>query len=317
MESENDILIRFFRNLRAQEKARDKVLDLLSSSEEFSICTYQFGYTEQMVYLCKSCFRQGGICTGCMLNCHKGHEIIEIGPKKNFRCDCGLEKTICHLNPKRGINSNIYNHNFQGKFCFCDIEDNEQTRHSDMHLCISCYDWFHQDCISIYNDCHNLSSRKFHQKVLPSIPPDTSNFFFLCEKCVQFHLYIPNNYLCYVYLEQPLGHLENNIEKYPYNIFVHKNWLNPQRVPESQDLHIPDYQQRVLKKFSEADLQISSDEESFEFTGSHEQQINLAHGLCALRELLSTALQEDLRVNLRSELRDFTRKAAQVLRRTL
>ena len=59
-------------------------------------CSYNKGYVTQMVSICLTCnedsknSKQAGICPGCAVNCHhESHEIIEIGYRRGFRCDCG------------------------------------------------------------------------------------------------------------------------------------------------------------------------------------------------------------------------------------
>jgi hypothetical protein len=33
------------------------------------------------------------MCLACYLNCHLDHETYEIGLKRHFRCDCGLNQS--------------------------------------------------------------------------------------------------------------------------------------------------------------------------------------------------------------------------------
>ena len=139
MEHDSDVLIRFFQNLRNHEKSTRRARDRLSLTEECNHCTYQEGYILQNIYLCKTCNIEQGICTGCYMHCHKNHEVIELGPKKNFRCDCGLKAVNCLLYPEKSKNANSYNHNFRGRFCLCDIEDSD-NRESDMYMCVGCFD---------------------------------------------------------------------------------------------------------------------------------------------------------------------------------
>lgn len=95
---------------------------------------------------------QAGICFGCSMSCHADHEVYELFNKSDFRCDCGNSKftgasvSKCGMEPKERdpTNSlNNYNHNFFGRYCYCDREyEEEQT----MTQCFYCEDWFHDDC---------------------------------------------------------------------------------------------------------------------------------------------------------------------------
>ncbi len=59
-------------------------------------CTYNNGYITQELYLCTTCLKDSnkpaGICSGCMIKCHTDHDIIELGFKRDFKCDCGNSK---------------------------------------------------------------------------------------------------------------------------------------------------------------------------------------------------------------------------------
>jgi Putative zinc finger in N-recognin (UBR box). len=222
----DDILIRFFKYLRNTENSLNKAKNVLAMKKKFNKCSYSKGNLLQNAYLCITCEKEVGICAGCYLNCHKTHEVIELGPKNNFRCCCGLGTTDCKLTSIKKVNNNPFFHNFTGKFCVCDTKDSE-NRDSDMHLCINCFDWFHASCIQIYNDCHNLADKKYHQANAPIIPKDTDNYFFVCESCLQDYLYIPSLYLAYIALEKSVqlnfDHQRTCIVKYPYHVFIHKS----------------------------------------------------------------------------------------------
>ncbi|KAL7754208.1 hypothetical protein RI367_000189 [Sorochytrium milnesiophthora] len=126
--------------------------------------------------------RPFGFCYSCSVMCHAGHDVISLFSKRHFRCDCGTGRAPCRcklrppaqqfpFNPKEkgkasssppvsgaaakavsndylpGENEeNTYNHNFFGRYCWCegpDKEDKDQT----MLLCIVCQDWYHENCI--------------------------------------------------------------------------------------------------------------------------------------------------------------------------
>lgn len=312
MEHDYDILTRFFQSLRSNELPDVSPFQNISEGKNFDYCTYPQGYIEQSIYVCKTCKSTQGICTGCLINCHSDHEFIEIGPKKDFRCDCGLGKVPCKLYPLKAPNANVYSHNFLGKFCICDVEDSERARESDMHMCVSCYDWFHISCIQIYNDCHNLAARKFHQSNIPVVPEDASDYFFICEACVQGHLYIPMLYKKYICLENTEDVGETMIERYPYHMFIKKKWIEERsQFSNIRQLEVTGVQFFPIKKSIRKTEDFGRIDEMV-LEGTHEQQINMARGLCTLREILLQALQEDLRTNLQLELKEFKRKVLEL-----
>jgi E3 ubiquitin-protein ligase UBR7 len=112
--------------------------------------------------------------------------------KKNFKCDCGNSKfekseNICLLQPnKENINfNNIYNHNFNDKYCYC----NDITKET-MYQCINCCDWFHSFCIS---DTSNFNSSIFE------------NYFYSCQNCldqsnflINFNLFKKMKFGCFL-----------------------------------------------------------------------------------------------------------------------
>ena len=67
-----------------------------------------------------------GLCEPCFLNCHAEHDIVEVGARNFFRCDCPTSKcsSACQCQPAgmpaQGLAkaaSNIYGQNFEGLFC--------------------------------------------------------------------------------------------------------------------------------------------------------------------------------------------------------
>jgi hypothetical protein len=120
---------------------------------DYAECTYSMGYIEQAVFICLTCFHnsgvRAGICRQCSQFCHvrQGHEVYNIGIKQHFRCDCGSEKfpsTACTLQATKSEpnDRNVYNHNFENRWCFCGGEENRP-----MYQCLACLDWFHGTCI--------------------------------------------------------------------------------------------------------------------------------------------------------------------------
>jgi E3 ubiquitin-protein ligase UBR7 len=97
---------------------------------KFENCTYKLGYIRQAVYACKTCTNlnpdnPAGMCYGCSIACHADHEVLELFPKRNFRCDCGLKSkfggSVCQLDMESKTGSrnddNSYNHNYTGRYC--------------------------------------------------------------------------------------------------------------------------------------------------------------------------------------------------------
>lgn len=223
--------------LQKREQIGAKAKELISSSEEGK-CSYEKGYITQEVYLCKTCNKSSsgsGICVGCYLDCHIDHEVAELGPKRNFRCDCGTPRISgkCNFAGKKEENKdNLYNHNFLGKFCVCSQEDNED-RECEMFMCVGCFDWFHSDCIKLSNDCHNHSESR--AEVIPSIPENANDYFFMCFKCLRDFKFIPAAYVESIYFDQAVKRMRSEgcplqgkelDKEYPYHVFIEKSWID-------------------------------------------------------------------------------------------
>ena len=130
---------------------------------EANCCTYNKGYITQECFICLTCFQETQkrhiICLGCSVKCHDdNHEIIPIGFKRNMRCDCGNNNFFieCKLKKKEEIQydnpENVYNHNMENKYCYCDMEDDGN---STMAQCFFCEDWFHKEHLYIFGDKKN------------------------------------------------------------------------------------------------------------------------------------------------------------------
>merc|ERR1712025_1248702 len=107
-----------------------------------------------MGFACKTCDPDGtmGFCLGCSLNCHLDHEIFELWEKRAWRCDCGTKENPCKLDTslKSPNEKNYYNHNFVGRYCYCDREYVIGGDNLAMIQCSKCQDWFHYQCLSIH-----------------------------------------------------------------------------------------------------------------------------------------------------------------------
>ncbi|KAK3825276.1 MAG: putative zinc finger in N-recognin-domain-containing protein [Benniella sp.] len=145
-----------------QERLEKEAKELFP--KKFDICSNSMGYIRQPVYSCLTCnpnpSEEAGFCYSCSISCHGEHNLVELFTKRHFRCDCGTEKfkaTKCKLDPKPAgsINElNRYNHNYLGRFCWCDILYDPSKEESTMLQCVVCEDWFHDTCIGItpHND---------------------------------------------------------------------------------------------------------------------------------------------------------------------
>ncbi|KRX40370.1 putative E3 ubiquitin-protein ligase UBR7 [Trichinella murrelli] len=140
-------------------------VEQLAGAHGISNCTYPLGYVKrQAIYSCITCWEKSGsfcgICTACYLTCHNTHDALQLYTKRNFRCDCGnsTNKDVCcsFVPEKDPVNEkNIYGHNFEGKYCYCNEKSNE-TMEDDMFTCIFCEDWFHEGHITgSYEDGDN------------------------------------------------------------------------------------------------------------------------------------------------------------------
>ncbi|GJM98289.1 hypothetical protein PR202_ga15284 [Eleusine coracana subsp. coracana] len=140
-------------------EAEELEADLVLGGDDGKECTYASGYlTRQAIFSCLTCVPAGnaGVCTACSLNCHDGHEVVELWTKRKFRCDCGNPKFgdhLCKLCPDKDSENpaNSYNHNFKGSYCTCGrpYPDPEAKEQIEMIQCCICEDWFHEGHIGL------------------------------------------------------------------------------------------------------------------------------------------------------------------------
>jgi hypothetical protein len=109
------------------------------------------------VYSCVTCAATRGVpvgvCEPCMFVCHEDHEIIEVGSRNFFRCDCPTGESTCLTAPAGApacgaprCASNVYGHNFQGHFCSCNRTYDEAN--DSMHQCVACGEWYHDQHVA-------------------------------------------------------------------------------------------------------------------------------------------------------------------------
>ncbi|KAK9094128.1 hypothetical protein Scep_025597 [Stephania cephalantha] len=155
-EAEQTVSIQeYLKSVEEQELEADLVL----GGDEGKECTYEKGYMKrQAIFSCLTCMPDGnaGVCTGCSLSCHDGHEIVELWTKRNFRCDCGNSrfgefycKLLANKDPENIRNS--YNQNFKGSYCTCGrpYPDQEAEEQVEMIQCCICEDWFHENHLGL------------------------------------------------------------------------------------------------------------------------------------------------------------------------
>ncbi|TKR93565.1 hypothetical protein L596_007992 [Steinernema carpocapsae] len=144
----------------AMETELIRAAETLLGSQDDRVCTYPEGNKKrQAIYSCVTCrtddSKPAGICYGCSIHCHDGHDLVELYTKRNFCCDCGNSKfpSKCKLYEDKIAENkrNTYNQNFFDKYCECHkpypMEENDPDYHLEMCQCFACEDWFHREHI--------------------------------------------------------------------------------------------------------------------------------------------------------------------------
>ncbi|ODV61172.1 uncharacterized protein ASCRUDRAFT_91296 [Ascoidea rubescens DSM 1968] len=209
-----------------------------------NVCTFNLGPIRQSIFACITCFKRNnnpaGICYSCSIQCHSSHDLVELFDKRSFVCDCGTRRMSlngpCTLRDKSAkstklsslaenstqspnenpillgedipSSTNIYNQNFEGKFCSCNQLYNPFEETSVMLQCyfgIACdEDWYHNDCLMGFkqgsiqktkppkktddkddSDVINISDSDDDINTLPGFPDIDSFDHLICWKCVQ------------------------------------------------------------------------------------------------------------------------------------
>ena len=164
------------------EALQKYIIEKALNRPETNCCTYNKGYITQECFVCMTCFQEtkkrAVLCLGCSIKCHEdNHDIAPIGFKRHIRCDCGNNNYLieCKLKKKEEIEydnpENVYNHNMENKYCFCDEEDDGN---STMAQCFFCEDWFHKEHLNIYG----VNSEDNNVEELP-------NLDLVCKNCVK------------------------------------------------------------------------------------------------------------------------------------
>lgn len=92
-------------------------------------CSRPLGKIRQAIYACLTCKasvgQEMGCCYACSVSCHTKHDLVEVGVRRAFLCDCGAGRmSTCQVQPviekdwkAENVENNAYNQNFSGKFC--------------------------------------------------------------------------------------------------------------------------------------------------------------------------------------------------------
>jgi hypothetical protein len=106
----------------------------------------------QPIYSCTTCAAANGgtdvgVCEPCALRCHAEHELVEVGIRRTFKCDCPTTRSSVPCTsggpapPVAPCASNRYGQNFAGRFCTC-ARPYDKAR-DEMLQCVACDEWFH------------------------------------------------------------------------------------------------------------------------------------------------------------------------------
>ena len=164
-------------------------------------CSYEKGYITQNLSICKTCnefsnnTRKAALCPGCSLNCHDdSHEIIEIGYKRSFRCDCGnsnYHQSCDYQMGKDPINTdNKYNHNFDNKYCYCDSAEG----FTPMVQCMICEDWYHFKHLKVCNGDPFSKISLTEEEILEMVEEEALDGELICNLCLKGSLSFLKSY---------------------------------------------------------------------------------------------------------------------------
>ena len=113
----------------------------------------------QSIYSCRTCFKATGqlkgVCYACSISCHTRHDLVDLGFRRAFKCDCGGTND-CNVSVtvtrKEGEEEEKNNYekagNFASRFCYCLQLHDPDNENRVMIQCLLCLDWFHDSCIT-------------------------------------------------------------------------------------------------------------------------------------------------------------------------
>lgn len=104
------------------------------------------------VFSCVTCAAEAGagavgVCEACALSCHIEHELVDVGVRTDWLCDCATPRSsvACAAGggdgARAGERANAYGHNFEGRFCSCDRPYDAAT--DTLTQCLACGEWWH------------------------------------------------------------------------------------------------------------------------------------------------------------------------------
>lgn len=129
----------------------------------FDTSRCSFKRLNQSIYSCRTCFKATGqlkgVCYACSISCHTSHELVDLGFRRAFKCDCG-GTNACSLQEGVGgsctaeeddedRNNYEKEDNFASRFCYCLQLHDPDNEDRVMIQCLLCLDWFHDSCITI------------------------------------------------------------------------------------------------------------------------------------------------------------------------
>ena len=148
----------------------------------FDYCTKPLGALKQNIFSCLTCnpppespespYTPAGVCYACSIACHGEHTLVELFARRNFICDCGTTKIpdtspcTLRINAETGrkgsvtseqpTKENVYNQNYQNRFCGCGEWYDPHQQKGTMFQCIGLAteeqggcgeDWWHPECL--------------------------------------------------------------------------------------------------------------------------------------------------------------------------
>ncbi|KAA3675620.1 E3 ubiquitin-protein ligase UBR7 [Paragonimus westermani] len=173
---------------------------IMGGIDSQACCTFTKGYMKrQAVYTCKTCLDistvKAGFCYPCLVNCHEGHDTLELYTKRHFRCDCGNAKfgsfqcTLWEEKDDENV-ENRYNSNFSNQYCTCmrPYPDEDYEGNEEMFQCGICEDWFHLEVSSLF-----CNLKAFQHLNLPngeSAKPPEEYEELTCHLCLRKHAFL-------------------------------------------------------------------------------------------------------------------------------
>lgn len=213
------------------------------SFQAFDHCSKLLGPLRQNLFSCLTCnpppesplepYHPAGICYSCSIACHGEHTLVELFARRNFTCDCGTTRMpstspcTLRIDPVTSIKGpvhsqtaakgNIYNKNFQNRFCGCGELHNPYEEKGTMFQCLGLSneedggcgeDWWHPECVlgigrdwlqetkpeinhttPPHEDNHEETEESGYP-LPPGFPKEDEFEGFICYKCVDANPWI-------------------------------------------------------------------------------------------------------------------------------